>query len=407
MEEKIYDIIIVGGGIVGLSVAYKLQLHHPHLKLLVLEKEPKLSMHQTGRNSGVIHSGLYYKPGSSKAKNCVTGRRELVKFCEEHKVAYDVCGKVVVATQESELPFLDKIFQNGLANQTEGIQKVGKKEILDIEPFCTPAIAGIWVPCTGIVDFPGVVYKLAELTKALNPHSDILTEREVKHIVKGVEVSEVVTQAGAYKGKKLIFCGGLFSDRLAKWDGVKNDARIVGFRGDYYDLTDSGLHKVRNLIYPVPNPAFPFLGVHFTRMIHGGVECGPNAVFTFKREGYGKTDFNLKDTWEALTFGGTWKLFFKHWRFGLDEYKRAFSKKLFLERLQRLIPSLTMEDITDGRSGVRAMALGPDGGMIEDFLIEYAENAIHVLNAPSPAATSGLAIGDEVRIMAEQHFQLS
>ncbi len=400
----IFDVIIVGGGIVGLGAAYKIQSRHKELKVLVLEKEPRLSMHQTGRNSGVIHSGLYYKPGSYKAKNCVTGRRELVKFCQEHKIAHDVCGKIVVATDKSELSFLDKIFQNGIANETEGIEKIEPDKIREIEPFCTNGIAGIWVPCTGIVDFPGVVFKLAELVKEINPNSQILTDRKVLSVVKGEAVSEIVTNAETFRGKKLIFCTGLFSDKTAQMDGVKTDAKIVGFRGDYFDLTETGLHKVKNLIYPVPNPAFPFLGVHFTRMIHGGVECGPNAVFTFKREGYGKTDFSFADSWDALTFSGTWKLFFKHWRFGLDEYRRAFSKKLFLQRLQKLIPSLTMEDIKEGRAGVRATALGADGRMIEDFVIQNSQNAIHVLNAPSPAATSGLAIGDAICDMAEKQF---
>lgn len=403
-QPAIFDVIIVGGGIVGLGAAYKIQSRHKELTLLVLEKEPRLSMHQTGRNSGVIHSGLYYKPGSYKAKNCVTGRRELVRFCREHGVAHDVCGKIVVATDERERPFLDRIFQNGIANETEGIEKIGPDEIREIEPFCTAGVAGIWVPCTGIVDFPGVVFKLAELVTEINPASRILTDRKVIEVIKGETISEVVTSAGTYQGKKLIFCTGLFSDRTARLDGVKTDAAIVGFRGDYFDLTESGMHKVKNLIYPVPNPAFPFLGVHFTRMIHGGVECGPNAVFTFKREGYGKTDFSFQDTWEALTFGGTWKLFLKHWRFGLDEYRRAFSKKLFLERLQKLIPSLTMDDIKEGRSGVRATALGTGGEMIEDFVIQHAPNAIHVLNAPSPAATSGLAIGDAICDLAEKQF---
>ncbi|MFN0200108.1 MAG: L-2-hydroxyglutarate oxidase [Bacteroidia bacterium] len=400
-----YDIIIVGGGIVGLGTAYKMQLHHPNLKILVLEKEEKLAKHQTGRNSGVIHSGIYYKPGSLKAKNCVVGRRELVKFCEEHKVAYDVCGKIIVATDESELPFLEKIYNLGIENQIEDIEKIGVSQIKEIEPHCA-GIQAVRVGCTGIVDFVGMVNKMAELVVGINPESKVLTNQKVINIVKGIDGQQVITETATFHGKHLIFCGGLFSDRLAKMDQVKTDAQIVGFRGDYYDLTEQGLHKVRNLIYPVPNPAFPFLGVHFTRMIHGGVECGPNAVFTFKREGYNKTDFNLQDTWEALTFGGTWKLFFKHWRFGLDEYRRAFSKKLFLSRLQKLIPSLTMDDITEGRAGVRAMALGNDGAMIDDFKIEYAQNSLHVLNAPSPAATAGLAIGDEVRIMAEKQFQL-
>lgn len=405
-DGEIFDVCIVGGGIVGLSSAYKLQKRNPDLKILVLEKEEKLSVHQTGRNSGVIHSGLYYKPGSEKARLCVSGRRELVKFSQEYGIHHDVCGKVVVATDESELPFLDKIFENGTANQTEGIEKITAKQVLDIEPYCTSAIAAIWVACTGIIDYPGVVFKLAELTPAINPNSRILTGYEVLNLEKGNDFSTILTNKGPFKAKNMIFCGGLFSDRLAKMDQAKTEAKIVGFRGDYYDLTPAAEHKIKSLIYPVPNPEFPFLGVHFTRLIEGGVECGPNAVFTFKREGYGKTDFNFQDSFEALTYKGTWKLFAKHWKFGLDEYRRAFSKRRFLNQVKRLIPSLTMEEITEGRSGVRAMALGPDGNMIEDFNIIYSGNSIHILNAPSPAATAGLAIGDEVAIMAEERFGL-
>lgn len=407
MEEQnnLFDIIVVGGGIVGLSSAYKLQLRNPQLKILVLEKEEKLSAHQTGRNSGVIHSGLYYKPGSYKAKLCVHGRRELVEFSKTHGVNHDVCGKVVVATHESELPYLDKIFNTGQQNDVRGIEKINGDQIREIEPFCA-GIAGIWVPVTGIIDYPGVVYKLAELLENMNAGSKALTGQKVVAVNQSSESSEVITEKGKFRGKKLIFCGGLHSDRLAKADGIHPEARIVGFRGDYYDLTPEAEHKVKNLIYPVPNPAFPFLGVHFTRMIEGGVECGPNAVFTFKREGYGKTDFNWQDTREALGFKGTWKLFSKHWKFGLDEYRRAFSKRRFHSQVSRLIPSLKMEEIKEGRSGVRAMALGPDGNMIEDFKIEYKENSIHILNAPSPAATACLAIGDEVSNIAEEQFGL-
>lgn len=404
--DNMYDIIVVGGGIVGLGSAYKLQLRNPNLRILVLEKEDKLSAHQTGRNSGVIHSGLYYQPGSYKAKNCVEGRRELVKFCQDHNVAHDVCGKVVVATDKSELPYLDKIFDTGLQNDVEGIEKITHEQVLEIEPYCTSAIAAIHVPCTGIVDYPGVVYKLAELIPGINNRSEIKTGQEVRHTFEREDHVEVVTQKDRFYGQQIVFCGGLHSDRLAQQAGVQTDASIVGFRGDYYHLTPEAEHKVKHLIYPVPNPAFPFLGVHFTRMIEGGIECGPNAVFTFKREGYGKTDFNWKDTREALGFKGTWKLFSKHWKFGLDEYRRAFSKKRFHSQVARLIPSLTMEELTPGRSGVRAMALGEDGNMIEDFKIEYQGRAIHILNAPSPAATAGLAIGDEVSRMAEERFGL-
>ncbi len=404
--SDIFDVCIVGGGIVGLSSAYKLQKRNPDLRILILEKEDKLSRHQTGRNSGVIHSGLYYKPGSFKARLCVSGRKELVAFSKEHGVNHDVCGKVVVATDEAELPYLDKIFNTGQENGIEGIEKITPEQVLEIEPFCTSAIAAIWVPVTGIIDYPGVVEKLAELTPGIQAQSKILTGQTVTGIYHEAEHAVITTQQRTFKARYMIFCGGLFSDRLAIMDQANPDARIVGFRGDYYDLAPHAEHKVKNLIYPVPNPAFPFLGVHFTRMIEGGVECGPNAVFTFKREGYGKTDLDLRDSWEALTYKGTWKLFAKHWRFGLDEYRRAFSKRRFLHQVQRLVPSLTMDDIVTGRSGVRAMALGPDGNMIEDFDFAYSGNSIHILNAPSPAATAGLAIGDEVAQRAEERFGL-
>jgi (S)-2-hydroxyglutarate dehydrogenase len=407
MQEKAvhtYDIAVIGGGIVGLASAYKLQQAHPHLSIIVFEKEDRLAAHQTGRNSGVIHSGLYYRPGSYRAKNCVNGRKQLVAFAQEHDIKHDVCGKVVVAVTEDELPRLDKIYQTGKANGLEGVEKIDAERLKKIEPY-VEGIAALWVPEAGIIDFVGVTNKLADLLKEINPNSAVITSCEVQHFVRG-EVSRIHSSQGEFAARKLIFCGGLHSDRLARKDKVKLDVRIVGFRGDYYDLSEQGKKKVRNLIYPVPNPEFPFLGVHYTRMTDGTIECGPNAVFTFKREGYGKTDFSWKDTVEALLYSGTWKLFFKHWRFGLNEYRRAFSKKLFLKELNRMIPSLTMEDIEPGRSGVRAMALGNDGDVFDDFKIEYKDNSIHVLNAPSPAATACLAIGDEVKEMAEKHFKL-
>lgn len=405
--NTIYDIIIIGGGIVGAGAAFRLQEAYPNLRILVLEKEDRLADHQTGNNSGVIHSGLYYKPGSYKAKNCVEGRRQLVEFAKKYNVAHDVCGKVVVAVDKSELPFLSKIFNHGQQNDVEGIEQINGDQVREIEPYVR-GIAGIWVPCTGIIDYRGATEKMAELVKSMQTGSDILTGQEVKAVEKGVEVTTVRTQKSVFKGKHLIFCTGLQSDRTAKMDGASNlGMRIVGFRGDYYELSDQGEHKVKNLIYPVPNPAFPFLGVHFTRMVLGGVECGPNAVFTFKREGYGKFSFSLPDTVNALTYKGTWKLFTRHWKFGLNEYRRALSKRLFLKTLQRLIPDLEEADLKPGRAGVRAMALDPNGDMIEDFKIDYRQNSIHVLNAPSPAATSALAIGTAVREMAEKHFSLS
>lgn len=404
-QDKIYDIAIVGGGIVGVATLYQMQLKFSHLKILLIEKEDHLAAHQTGNNSGVIHSGLYYKPGSQKAITCVRGRRALVKFSKEYNIDHEVCGKVVVATEEAQLPFMEKIFANGLANDTEDIEKITGDQVREIEPFCN-SIGGIRVGCTGIINYVQATDRMAELALAMQPESKVSLEDAFIHANHEGGVSSIKTEKTSYKAKHMIYCGGLQSDRLAKDDGVDLDMQIVGFRGDYYELNDQGKHKVKHLIYPVPNPAFPFLGVHFTRMTDGEIECGPNAVFTFKREGYGKTDFDLKDTMDALGYIGTWKLFAKHWKFGLDEYKRAFSKRLFLERLQELIPSLTMDDIRTGRAGVRAMALGPDGEMIEDFKIEYKNNSIHVLNAPSPAATACLAIGEDITTMAQERFNL-
>lgn len=400
-----FDIAIIGGGIVGAATFYKLQSRYPDKKVVLIEKEGKLADHQTGHNSGVIHSGLYYKPGSLKAKNCVSGRHELVAFAKEHKVAHDVCGKVVVAVNESELGNMDRIFQNGLANSTEGIEKIDAKQIKDIEPY-VEGIAGIWVPCTGIIDFRGATEKMVEIALSLQPESALLLNHEVTGIERSGDKTTIQTNKGPVEANYLIFCGGLQADRLARKDGVKLKEKVVGFRGDYYELTEEAKYKVKNLIYPVPDPKFPFLGVHFTRMTNGDIECGPNAVFTFKREGYGKTDFSFRDTIDALSYKGTWKLFFSNMKYGVDEYRRAFSKKLFLKTLQRIIPSLTMEDIHPGRAGVRALLLAEDGDTRDDFRFEFHANSIHVLNAPSPAATASLAIGGQIVDEAERHFGL-
>lgn len=405
-ETQNFDVIVVGGGIVGLAAAYKINTRHPHLKVAVIEKEDHLSPHQTGHNSGVIHSGIYYKPGSYKAKNCVDGRRELVAFAKEHKIAHDICGKIIVATHESELAHMNKVFSNGQANGVEDIELIDAKQIKEIEPYAE-GIAGIRVGCTGIIDFPGVTRKLGELLEQKFTGSKVFTSTEALDFIHKNETTDIVTNRGIFNAKYLVTCAGLQSDRIAKKEGTKSDAAIVGFRGDYYDLTEKGMNKVRNLIYPVPNPKYPFLGVHFTRMVHGGVECGPNAVFVFKREGYGKTSFSFRDTAEALGFGGTWKFFAKNMKFGLDEYRGAFSKSYFLKRLRTLIPSLESDDIVASRSGVRAMALSPGGNMIDDFKIEHRNNAIHVLNAPSPAATACLAIGKAIEEMATEKFGLS
>ena len=402
MQNKEFAIAVVGGGIVGLAAAYQIQCQFPELNIVIFEKEKELASHQTGRNSGVIHSGLYYKNGSLKAKNCVEGRKGLIEFAEQNNVEYDICGKIVVAINKKEEERLGQLKVNGEKNGLKGLVLLSPKEFKKIEPN-TEGLKALWVPEAGIIDYKSITNKLAERILAINPNSKVLTSCEVLDYNE----SNIKTSTGDFDAKHIIFCGGLFSDRLAAKDKVKLDMQIVGFRGDYYELTEKAKSKVNNLVYPVPNPEFPFLGVHFTRMINGDIECGPNAVFTFKREGYSKTDFSFKDTIHALGFSGTWKLFINHWKFGLNEYKRAFSKSLFLKELQKMIPTLRMEDISKGRSGVRAMALGYDGEVIDDFKIIKNKKNIHVLNAPSPAATACLAIGKQIMEEAKAHFDLS
>jgi L-2-hydroxyglutarate oxidase LhgO len=405
MQKADFDIVIIGGGIVGLASAYKIALGQPNIRLAVLEKESKLASHQTGHNSGVIHSGLYYKPGSAKAKTCTDGRKQLVAFAKQYSIPYEICGKIIVATHQNELPALERLFNNALQNSIEGIQKIGSDEIKQIEPYCA-GIAGLNVPCTGIIDFVAVANKLAELIQKQNPNNKILLSHKVIGFNRRTDRTDVLTNWQTVSTRFVVNCAGLFSDRIARLDGVDIKMRIVPFRGDYYDLKTEAQGKIKNLIYPVPDPQFPFLGVHFTRMIEGGVECGPNAVFSFKREGYGKLDFNLPDAWESLTYPGTLKMFFKYWRYGLSEYVRAFSKKPFVKQLQRLVPSIQGADLTPGNSGVRAQAVGSNGSPIDDFVIESHGNTIHVLNAPSPAATASLAIADHINKLASEQFKL-
>jgi L-2-hydroxyglutarate oxidase len=400
-----FDIAIIGGGIVGAATLYKLQQKNPNLTIVLLEKEKELAHHQTGHNSGVIHSGLYYKPGSLKAKNCFDGRHELVAFAKEHGIMYDICGKVIVATDAKELPNLDRIFESGVQNNIEGIKKITAAEVKEIEPF-VECIAGILVPCTGIIDFKGATVKMVELALALNKDSEIRLDTEFISVEKTTNCSIIQTNKEPIQAKYIVYCAGLQADRLAKKDGVKLKEQVVPFRGDYYELAEHAKHKVKNLIYPVPDPNFPFLGVHFTRMVDGSVECGPNAVFSFKREGYNRTDFSLRDTWESLTYGGTWKLFLSNIKYGIDEYRRAFSKRLFLKSLQRMIPSLTMEDIQPARAGVRAQLLSQNGDTRDDFRIEHHDNSVHVLNAPSPAATASLAIGNYIAEVVHEKLGL-
>ncbi|MCX6181538.1 MAG: L-2-hydroxyglutarate oxidase [Bacteroidetes bacterium] len=394
MEQK-FDIVIVGGGIVGLATGYQISKQYSDLSIAVVEKEKELGEHQTGHNSGVLHSGLYYTPGSKKAILCLEGKEEMVAFAREQNIAHDICGKIIVATEEKELKNLDKIFQNGVANAVPGIEKIDAKRISEIEPHCV-GIAGIWVPSSGIINYKEVCNKLAELLEKGNPKNKVFLGEECFTIMEGEKFSTIKTNKKSIQANIVVACAGLQCDRIAKKDQLDPQMKIVPFRGDYYELSEQGKKKVRNLIYPVPDPDFPFLGVHFTRMIDGSVECGPNAVFGFKREGYSRTSFSLKDTIDSLSYKGTWILFKNHWRQGIQEYKRAFSKQLFLKSLQKLIPDLTLDDIQPARAGVRAQALDAQGKMIADFKIEFKGKHVHVLNAPSPAATASLAIGRHI-----------
>ena len=383
-----FDVGVVGGGCVGLAAAYRLR--DSGLKVVVWEKETEPAFHQTGRNSGVLHSGIYYKPGSLKAQNCIAGREDIVAFAQEHGVAHDVCGKVVVAADESELSGLEKIFRRAQENGLSLTRKISPEEIREIEPYCA-GVAGLFVPYTGIIDYRAVCVKMTEILRQKG-HGVAFGAR-VRALKR--EKDGYVVHAGneTYRVRRLATCAGLWADKLAQMDGLQPRARIVAFRGDYYHLL---VPKVRNLVYPVPDPDFPFLGVHFTRMTDTSVECGPNAVFSFKREGYSRTAFSLSDAWDALSFSGTRRFFAKHWKKGLREYRRAFSKKLFHQTLRRLIPSLTPDELAPARSGVRALALSPDGELLDDFVFLETERAVHVLNAPSPAATACLAIGKNI-----------
>ena len=402
--QKTYDFIIVGAGIVGLATAYKLHKKFSDATILVLEKEGRVGVHQTGKNSGVIHSGIYYKPGSYKAINCREGRLQLVDFCNEMNVAMEVCGKVIVATKEEELPRLDGIYQRGIENEIEGITMINLDELAEIEPH-VKGVKAIHVPCSGIVDYVGMCDRMMEAIQG-----DCRGHVQFSARVHGIREtsSEVHVQAGnsSYKGRYLINCAGLYCDHVAKSAGLNSPVKIVPFKGEYYELKPESEYLVKHLIYPLPNPEFPFLGVHFTRMALGGIECGPNAVFVFKREGYEKFAFDFKESLESLTFPGFWKMATKHWRMGLDEYKRSFSKEAFVRGLQSLIPEVQSHHLKHSPPGVRAMALQPDGEILDDFYFERADRQIHVLNAPSPAATACLSLGDELVRKCEMDFEL-
>ncbi len=384
-----HDYVIIGGGIVGLATAMDVGKKHPNARILVLEKEQELARHQTGRNSGVIHSGIYYKPGSLKARLAREGNRSMVVFCREHGIKHEVCGKLIVATKASELPLLDRLFQRGLEHRL-AVARLTPEQVQEIEPHVR-CLAGVRVPSTGIVNYREVSAKYVELIKSQGGTVQTGTRVGRFREVNGIHIIE--TPHGEFEAGFVINCAGLFSDRVARFDGLDPDAKIIPFRGEYYELMPKKRYLVRTLVYPVPNPDFPFLGVHFTRMIDGSVHAGPNAVLALKREGYRRTDINCADLFETLTFPGFWKLARKYYREGVMEMVRSASKRAFVKGLQQLIPEVTEDDLVPTDSGVRAQALTRDGKLVDDFLILKGKNSIHVCNAPSPAATASLEIG--------------
>ncbi|MDH7606009.1 MAG: L-2-hydroxyglutarate oxidase [Melioribacter sp.] len=388
-----FDIIIVGAGIIGLATSLKILEKNPNLKLLILEKENDICQHQTGNNSGVIHSGIYYKPGSLKALNCIRGYKMLIDFCNRNEVNYKITGKIIVATLEEEIPILNNIYERGLQNGLDGLKKLNLNQMKEIEPYVN-GIAGIFVPQTGIVDYFEVSKKYLELI--LKHNCEIKFNHTVIDIKINTDFCEVITDNESFNSKVVVTCAGLQSDRIAKMTHPDLPLRIIPFRGEYYKLKNEKTYLVNSLIYPVPNPEFPFLGVHFTRMINDDVEAGPNAVLALKREGYSKTSFNLRDAIDTFTWKGFYKIVRKNWKIGLYEYYRSFSKKAFVNALQKLIPEIQEEDLIAGGAGVRAQACSKDGGLLDDFYIVEDKRAIHVCNAPSPAATASLSIGDYI-----------
>jgi len=397
----VYDITIIGGGIVGLATALQLKTSNPFLNILLLEKEDELAKHQTGNNSGVIHSGLYYKPGSLKATNCIHGYQLLIDFCRQHEIAFDLCGKIVVASDEKELPLLETLFTRGQQNGLQNLKKLTKEELLDYEPHVA-GIAGIFVPQTGVVDYKIVAQKYGQLIQEKGGHIN-LGER-VLDIQSSEDKVVVITQKSSYTTKLVINCAGLYSDKVARMTVPELNVKIIPFRGEYYKLKKEKEYLVKNLIYPVPDPNFPFLGVHFTRMAKGGVEAGPNAVLAFKREGYKKSDISFSELAETLAWPGFQKVAGKYWRTGFGEMYRSFSKSAFTKALQKLIPEIQENDLVEGGAGVRAQACDREGGLVDDFLILEDKHVINVCNAPSPAATSSLAIGETVSGLALKRF---
>jgi (S)-2-hydroxyglutarate dehydrogenase len=388
------DVLIIGGGIVGLSTAHQLLKLNNNITVTILEKENGVAKHQTGNNSGVIHSGIYYKPGSLKAQNCLRGYDMLIDFCKAENIKYELCGKVVVAIKPEEIAGLEALYQRGIQNGLSGLRFLNKDEIKQYEPNCT-GIKGVFVPQTGIVDYKQIAVKLAENINN-NPNGNIVLNSKITAIVGNEHGAVVHTDDQRYEANLVINCAGLYCDKVAAMAGEKLNMKIIPFRGEYYSIKPEKAHLVKNLIYPVPDPNFPFLGVHFTRRISGEIEAGPNAVFAFQREGYKKTDFKWSEFWESISFAGFRKVASKYWKTGLGEYHRSYFKPAFVKALQQLVPAIQEDDLVPAGAGVRAQACDKDGGLIDDFYIQESTSFIHVLNAPSPAATSSLSIGLEV-----------
>jgi (S)-2-hydroxyglutarate dehydrogenase len=387
------QIVVVGGGIIGLATAWRLGQRFPDSRVTVLEKEPSVCRHQSGHNSGVLHSGLYYKPGSKKARLAVTGIRQMVDFCQQHNIPHEICGKVVVATAEEELPRLKTLFERGTQNGLEGLQMLTGDELREIEPHAA-AIAAIRVPQEGIVDYLRVCETLVSLIREQG--GEVITSARVTAITRKNGAWRVESTAGDHECARIVTCAGLQSDRVAALTGANRTVRIVPFRGEYYKIRKEREDLVRHLIYPVPDPKFPFLGVHFTRLIHGGVEAGPNAVLALAREGYTKTTIDPRDLLDALTFSGLWRFLGKYPKMCWDETRRSFSRELFCASLQRLVPDIRTDDLIEGGAGVRAQAMSPDGSFVEDFHFVQGPGELHVVNAPSPGATASLALGEEI-----------
>lgn len=399
-----YDVVVVGAGIVGLATALQLKKSKPSLNVLVIEKESRVAAHQTGNNSGVIHSGIYYKPGSLKAKNCIDGYHQLIAFCDEQNIPYELCGKIIVATSEGELTALDNIYKRGIENGLQGLRYINSDEIKAIEPQ-TYGVRGIVVPQTGIVDYKVVAAKYAEVFQSLGGEIRFNTKLTgLKNTGNGVEIK---TGATLIEAHVLVNCAGLYSDKVAAYTVADLDVKIIPFRGEYYSLKHEKRSMVNHLIYPVPDPNFPFLGVHFTRRIDGEIEAGPNAVLAFAREGYKKSKINLAELFESLTWSGFIKVAKKYWKTGFGEMYRSFNKAAFTHALQKLMPSIQSSDLVPGGAGVRAQACDKDGGLIDDFYIKELKGEVHVLNAPSPAATSSLSIGRSVADLALKQLNLS